>query len=64
MEFVMATDTGRYGYIVAEERLAADDGNWNAYANEGVKNPVVMLNVYLYDSQEVVGRYAVAMHAA
>lgn len=63
MEFVMATDTGRYGYIVAEERLAADSSNWAEYVNAGAKNTVVMLNVYLYDSQEIVGRYAVAMHA-
>ncbi len=62
MEFVMATDTGRYGYIIAAERIEAENANWVAFMN-GEHNPTCKLDVYLYDSDEVVGQYAVSMHA-
>ena len=61
MEFVMATNTGRYGYISAEERQAAVLDNWNR-SIKGEKNPTTMLNVVLYDSNEVVGQYAVTLY--
>ena len=62
MEFVMATDTGRYGYIVAADRIAAEGRNWSAFMG-GVTDPTVELDVFLYGSKEVVGKYAVTLYS-
>lgn len=62
MEFVMASTTGRYGFIVAAERMQAEIDAQNAL-DAGAEEFTIMLDVYLYDSDEVVGQYAVAMYA-
>ncbi len=62
MEFVMASTTGRYGFIVAAERIQAEIDAQNA-VDAGAEEHTVMLDVYLYDSDEVVGQYAVTLYA-
>ena len=58
----MASTTGRYGFIVAAERIQAEIDAQNA-VDAGAEEHTVMLDVYLYDSDEVVGQYAVTLYA-
>ncbi len=58
MEFVRATDTGEWGYIFDSDRYAAQEANFKA-RDEGVEDPTVMIDVVLFDSDVVVGQYAV-----
>lgn len=61
MEFVKATDTGEWGYILDSDRYAAQEANFKS-RDEGVEDPTVMIDVVLFDSDEVVGQYAVTLY--
>ena len=61
MEFVRATDTGEWGYILDTDRYAAQEANFKS-RDDGVEDPTVMIDVVLFGSDEVVGKYAVTLY--
>ncbi len=62
MLYVMADDTGCYGFVSAVELREAEELTMLEVAQTG-KTATMTLNVVLYDSNTIVGQYAVTTHA-
>lgn len=61
MEFVRSTDTKEWGYILDSDRYTAQEANFKS-RDEGAQDPTVMIDVVLFDSDVVVGQYAVTLY--